>query len=87
MEEKIFMGYNYGRFQNAQGAMQDYCNCFMLEPFSGTESPDYHFAGQKAVKYGCTSPKVFEGIKPGTKVRCSFDSKKKISYMVPVDKS
>ena len=55
MEVKIFVGYNYGRFQNDKGEWQDYCNAFMLEEFSGSENNDYHFGGQKAVKYGCRS--------------------------------
>ena len=50
MEEKVFVGYNFGQFQNDEGRMQDYCNVFMLEDFGGQESNDYHFAGQKAVK-------------------------------------
>ena len=84
MEEKVFVGYGYGRFKDDQGAMRDYCNVFVLEDFSGSESNDYHFGGQKAVKYGCVSPKVWNGIEPGTRVQCYFDSKNKISYMVPV---
>ncbi|MDD2956726.1 MAG: hypothetical protein PHD67_10535 [Oscillospiraceae bacterium] len=86
MEEKTFVGFNFGRFQNDSGAMQDYCNAFMLEEFSGTENADYHFSGKKAVKYGCVSSDVYKGIEPGTVVQCYFDSRKKISYMVPVKK-
>ena len=81
MEEKVFVGFGYGRFKNDRGVMQDYCNVFVLEPFAGTENEDYHFGGQKAVKYGCTSPDVFKGIAIGEVVRCFFDSKKKISFM------
>ncbi|HAZ68230.1 MAG: hypothetical protein KH318_04840 [Oscillibacter sp.] len=87
MEEKTFVGYGYGRFQNDAGEMQNYCNVFMLEDFSGQESNDYHFGGQKAVKYGCVSPEVYKDIKPGTRARRFFDSRKKVSYMVPVDKA
>lgn len=87
MEEKIFVGYGYGRFKNDKGEMQSYCNAFMLEEFNGDQNEDYHFGGQKAVKYGCTSPDVFAGIEPGTRVNCFFDSKKKISYMIPADKA
>ena len=87
MEEKTFVGYSYGRFQNDQGRMQDYCNVFVLEDFSGTESDDYHFVGQKAVKYGCVSASVFEGIELGARVMCFFDSRKKVSFMIPADKA
>lgn len=84
MEEKVFVGYGYGRFENQQGMMQDYCNVFMLEDFNGSENADYHFGGQKAVKYRCVGRKVFAGISVGTRVMVSFDSKQRISYMVPV---
>ena len=87
MEEKILVGYGYGNFQNDRGEMQPYCNVFMLEEFNGTENADYRFGGQKAVKYKCVSPDVWKGIEFGTRVRCFFDSKNKISYMVPVDSS
>lgn len=87
MEEKIFVGFNYGRFETENGKKQDYCNVFMLEDFGGEENEDYHFSGQKAMKYGCVSPDVFKGIKIGETVKVFFDSKKKVSYMVPADKA
>ena len=84
MEEKVFVGYGYGRFKNDRGEMQDYCNVFVLEDFNGTENADYHFGGQKAVKYRCVSPKVFEDVKPGDRVQCYFDGKSRISFMVSI---
>lgn len=87
MEEKTFVGYGYGKFQNERGEMQPYCNVFVLENFNGTENADYHFSGQKAAKYKCVSPDVWKDIKVGTRVRCFFDSRNRISYMVPVDKA
>lgn len=87
MEVKVFVGFNYGRFESDKGEKQSYCNAFMLEEFAGDQNEDYHFGGQKAVKYGCTSPDVFKGIEPGTTVKCFFDSKKKISYMIPADEA
>ena len=80
-EEKIFVGFQYGRFQTESGQMQDYCNAFVLEDFAGSESADYHFQGQKASKYKCVSPKVWADVKIGSKVQCYFDSKNRISYM------
>ncbi len=87
MEEKTFVGYGYGKFQNDRGEMQPYCNVFVLENFNGTENADYHFSGQKAAKYKCVSLDVWKDIKVGTRVRCFFDSRNRISYMVPVDKA
>ena len=84
MEEMIFVGFNYGRFKNEEGNMQSFCNAFMLEEFTGDERADFRFGGQKAAKYGCVDANVFEGIEFGTRVQCYFDSKRKISLMVPV---
>lgn len=86
MEEKIFVGYGYGRFETDNGQMQDYCNVFMLEAFNGSENSNYHFGGQKAVKYRCLNPDIWKGIEFGARVQCYFDSKNRISFMVAVDK-
>lgn len=87
MEQKVFVGFNYGTFTTDEGERKDYANAFVLEGFDGEANDGYHFGGQKAVKYGCVSPDVFAGIAPGTTVECYFNSKRKISKMVPVKKS
>lgn len=87
MEEKVFVGFNFGRFKNDNQQMQDYCNVFMLEEFAGDPNNDYHFGGQKAVKYGCASPDVFKDIPIGSRVTCFFDAKKKVVMMQLVKKS
>ncbi len=82
MEEKIFVGYRYGRFTDDKtGEIKDYCQVFVLEDFAGNQSNDYHYEGKAAVKYSCVSPEVFKDIKVNSKVRCFFDSLKKISFM------
>lgn len=86
MEEKVFVGFNYGTFVTDDGEVKEYCNVFMLESFSGDATASYHFGGQKAVKYGCDGPSVFAGIDPGTKVECYFNSRKKITKMISVNK-
>lgn len=44
MEEKIFAGFIFGRFQNYSGAWQHYCNAFMPEKFSdGANRTEDHF--------------------------------------------
>ena len=85
MEEKVFVGYGYGRFKNDRGEMQDYCNVFVLEDFNGTENADYRFGGQKAVKYRCVNAKVFDGVKIGDRVQCYFDGRGRISFMVSLE--
>lgn len=86
MEEKVFVGYNFGKFQADDGAMRDYCNVFVIEEHGGQENADYHFGGQKSAKYKCVGPEVFKDIQPGTRVQCYFDSYRRVSYMVPVKK-
>ena len=85
MEEKVFVGFGYGRFKNDRGEMQDYCNVFMLEDFTGDENKDYHYGGRKAVKYRCVNAKVFESVRPGDRVQCYFDGKGRISFMVSLE--
>lgn len=82
MEEKIFVGYRYGRFTDEKsGEIKDYCQVFVLEDFAGNHTKDYCFEGKAAVKYSCVSPEVFKDIPINSKVRCFFDSRKKISLM------
>ena len=83
MEEKVFVGYGYGRFKNDRGEMQDYCNVFVLEDFTGDEGKDYHYGGRKAVKYRCQSAEVFKDIEIGSRVECYFDGKGRIILMAP----
>ena len=86
MEEVIFTGYNYGRFQRDDGQYQDYCNIFVLQAFGGSDNQDYHFGGQKAMKYPCVSPEVFKDITPGARVQIALNTAKKVSYMAPAQK-
>lgn len=86
MNEKVFVGFNFGRFKNDVGQMQDYCNVFMLEEFGGAPNDDYYFSGQKAAKYGCVSPDVFKDIPIGSRVICYHDDKKKVAMMQLVKK-
>lgn len=87
MEEKVFVGFGYGKFEADDGRMLPYCNVFVLEPFVGEQNEDYRYGGQKAVKYGCVSKDVFKDIPVGSKVRCFFDGRRKVSFMVPSDQA
>ena len=86
MEEKTFVGYGYGRFEDDNKQWRDYCNVFVLEEFYGSQNADYHFGGQKAVKYRCVSPDVFKNIPVGSRVQCWFDGRGRISAMQAIDK-
>ena len=86
MEEKIYVGYGYGRFDAGKGVMQEYCNVFVLEDFYGNENNDYYFGGHKAVKYKCLKPDIFKDIPIGSRVYCSFDSRSAVTFMQVIDK-
>lgn len=81
MEEKTYVGYAYGTFTDDAGQQREYCNVYMLSPFTGEESDTRHYGGQQADKYRCLSPDVFAKVTPGSRVRCYFDSKGKLAYM------
>ncbi len=84
MEELVFVGCSYGRFKNGNGEIIDYCHIHVLEPFTGNQSSDYHFDGMKASKYSCVSSDVFKDIPLNSKIRCFFDSKRRVSFIQPV---
>lgn len=47
MEEKVFVGYGYGRFKNDRGDMQEYCNVFMLETLPAVKATTTISAGRR----------------------------------------
>jgi len=87
MDEKIFVGYNYGTWTTKEGELKEYCNVFFLEDFKGSESDKYHFAGQKASKVSCVGPHVWKGIEVGGRVLVAKNDRSQISYMVPASKA
>ena len=84
MEEKTYVGYAFGSFRDDQGVNRSYCSVYMLEPFTGDASGDRHFDGQRAAKYRCESPDVFQKVAIGSRVKCYFTSAGKLAYMQPV---
>ena len=51
MEEKTFVGFDFGVFTDDAGAAHEYCNVYLLEPFVGEPSDTRHFGGLRAMKY------------------------------------
>ena len=86
MEEKTFVGFDFGVFTDDAGAAHEYCNVYLLEPFVGEPSDIRHFGGLRAMKYKCDDPSIFEKITPNTRVRCYFSSRGKVAFMQPIDK-
>lgn len=81
MEEKTYIGFSYGTFQDDHGINREYCSVYMIEEFAGDQTATRHFGGRKAVKYKCDSPAVFDGVVPGSQVKCYFSSSGKLAYM------
>lgn len=50
MEKVFVVGFNYETFVTDDGEPKEYCNVFIVEPFSGDATALYHFGGQKAAK-------------------------------------
>ena len=85
MEEKIFVGYGFGRFQNEKGRMQEYCNVFVNEPFTREDDFDHRSGGMRSAKYKCINSDAFKDIPTGSTVHCYFDSYGRICDMVIAD--
>lgn len=86
MEEKVFVGYQWGSFENDKGVMQRFCSIFFLEPFPETSNPDYHTSGLRAAKYKLTSRALVKDLQPFDVVQVYFSSKGAVTNMVKVDK-
>ena len=84
MEEKTYIGYSSGTFQDDHGVSREYCSVYMVEDFSGDESETRHYGGKKAAKYRCESPDVFAKIKLGSRVKCYFSSTGRLAFMQAV---
>lgn len=75
-----FCGYQYGSFTlENSGELVKYCNIYVISPMEGKEQKDRRFGGYKAEKLKCTSPDVFEGIKPQDKVKLVFNRYGRVS--------
>jgi len=85
-EGYVFMGCALGRFdaENDKGEMEkrDYFNMYVISPVSSYKSDDYSASGFKAEKKRCISPDVWEGLKPGDRVKLFFDDKKRVVMAV-----
>ena len=74
----VFAGWAAGRFQTDRGEMMPYANMFVLSPVSSYESKDSQASGMKAEKKKCLSLEVWNGLKPGDRVKLFFDDKKRV---------
>ncbi len=79
-----FVGAQYGRFTpQGETRERDYCNMFVLSPF-GTGGNN-HPIGLKAEKLKCVSNDVWNGLKPGDKLKILFDRYGRVEAVGVVD--
>ena len=86
MEEKIFLGYQFGSFKDKDGFTRGFCSAFFMEPFpSGVQNPDYHTYGYRAMKYKLASPLLAKGLEPLDVAEVYFSSKVTITKLVKLE--
>lgn len=96
MSEEIVIDLGYGGYTymgHAQGKMEvdqeqpdgtfkrPYFQLFVVSPVSDFKSDDYDATGLKAEKLRCTGPDVWDGLKPGDKVKLFFDDKRRVQMV------
>lgn len=74
----VFLGWASGIFEPKPGEKRAYHNMYVFSLVSTFESEVYKASGFKAEKKKCVSPKVWEGLDPGDKVRLFFDDKGRV---------
>lgn len=77
----VFLGWAAGLFEakTRRGSeMRPYYNMYVLSPVSDFVSDEYEASGYKAEKKKCVSSDVWQGLKPGDKVKLFFDDKQKV---------
>ena len=87
MEEKIYLGAQWGTFVDDKGQKRRFCSVFVMEPFPQTDNPDYYTSGYRAVKYRLTDPRLVNGLNPLDPVEVYFSSKGAVTKLVKVEGS
>ena len=82
MEEKTFMGAQWGKFKTEMGNKMNYASVFVLEPFPDIQNEDYHSVGLKSAKYKLADPALMDGLEPFDVVEVYFSSKGVVTKLV-----
>ena len=85
MEEKIYLGMQYGMFVNDRGEKVSFRNVFFMEPFTENPNPDYHTYGYKSAKYKLADVELVEGLEPLDSVETYFSSKGVVTKLVKIE--
>ena len=62
MEDKIFLGYQYGKFTGRDGNEVSFCQAFFIEEFPSVSGSDYHSYGLRGVKINISGADICAGL-------------------------
>ena len=82
MEEKTFLGAQWGKFTTENGRKMDYASVFVMEPFADVANDDYHTTGYKSAKYKLVDSSLVDGLEPFDVVEVYFSSKGAVTKLV-----
>lgn len=82
MEEKTYMGAQWGVFTAEGGRKMNYASVFVLEPFPEVQNDDYNCTGMKCAKYKLAGPALVDGLEPFDLVEVYFSSKGVVTKLV-----
>lgn len=82
MEEKTYLGAQWGVFTAEGGRKMNYASVFVMEPFPEVQNDDYHCSGYKCAKYKLMNPSLVEGLDPFDVVEVYFSSKGAVTKLV-----
>ena len=82
MEEKTYLGAQYGMFTTEAGRKMNYASVFVMEPFPDVANDDYHTTGYKCAKYKLADSALVEGLEPFDVVEVYFSSKGGVTKLV-----
>ena len=82
MEEKTYLGAQWGTFQDERGQMRPYASVFVMEEFPVVSNSDYHTTGYKSAKYKLADPSLVNGLEPFDVVEMYFNSKNTVTKLV-----
>lgn len=74
----VFVGCALGKFETRDGQKRDFYNMYVVSPVSDFKSEDYSAFGFKAEKKSCINATVWNGLKPGDRVKLFFDDKGRV---------
>ena len=82
MEEKTYLGAQWGMFTTEDGRKMNYASVFVMEPFPDVANDDYHTTGYKCAKYKLADPSLVNGLETFDVVEMYFNSKNTVTKLV-----